>query len=132
MFPTKIAVSLAQSVELENVFKDKLLWKQQFGQYQRMCLVADETVAMSALRPYIGAALLPAHKQMLSLIYSMCKSDILSLAVEALVNTAENSRSDKDKIAAATVVNELFGEKELIKDVKLTDKLMINLVGNAS
>jgi hypothetical protein len=94
--------------------------------------VTDFDVAFKAVAPHIKSGMTVSDQQMigLKLIGSMAKSDCLSLAMERLVDVVETSRSDKDKIAASAIINELYGEKELIADVKLTDRLMINLVGD--
>lgn len=130
MFPTRTAVDLASASNLDDVIDKPHNFRIGLGVYQRLALVADQETCMRAIMPYICVKLNEQHKQVLRLIYDMAKSDTLGLAVEALVDTAENSKSPKDRVAAATVLNELYGEKHLIEDVKLTDKLLINLVND--
>jgi len=129
MFPTRTAVDLANASDLDKVIDKPHNFRIGLGIYQRLALVSDQETCMRAIMPYICEKLTQQHQQVLKLIYDMAKSDTLGIAVESLVDTAENSKSPKDRVAAATVINELYGEKHLIEDVKLTDKLLINLVG---
>jgi len=128
MFPTKTATALAKASELDTVFVDPVTWQMDFAVFQRLALVADYETCVRALMPKISRKLTEQHNIVLKLIYDMAKSDVLGLAIESLCDVAEKA-SGKDRIAASTVLNELFGEKQLIEDVKLTDRLMINLVG---
>lgn len=131
MFPTKTAVALAKASNLDDVFDNTVQpfrWEQSLGTFQRLSLVTDFDTCMKALMPAVQTKLNHQHKQVLHMIYDMAKADVMGLAVEALVDVASGKYVTKDKIAAATVLNELYGEKQLIEDVKITDKLMINLV----
>ena len=132
MFPTRTAVDLATASDLDKIIDKPHNFRIGLGIYQRLALVSDQDTCMRAIMPYISTKLSDQHKQVLRLIYDMAKSDTLGIAVEALLDTAEHSKTYRDKIAAATVINELYGEKHLIEDVKLTDKLMINLVDGNS
>lgn len=129
MFPTKIAESLVTASDINKLFENKFDWKIPIGQFQRLALVADFDTAFKCLNPHINGKPSEQQRLGLSLIHEMAKSDVLSIAMERLVDTVETTRSDKERVAAATILNELFGDKELIKDVKLTDRLIINTVG---
>jgi hypothetical protein len=129
MLPTKTAVALAQASHINTLFKDQLLWKQHLGHFQRLSLVADYDTASMVIQPYLAKNIDPQSKVVLTVIHDLAKNDVLGLAVEALLDMAETSKNGKDKLAAATIINELYGEKDLVSDVKLTDRLMINLVG---
>ena len=64
------------------------------------------------------------------LSYDLTKQEVLGTAIDAIMHIMDASvGASKDKLAAAAIINELFGEKELIHDSVLTDRLMINLVG---
>lgn len=130
MFPTRVAESLVRASEVDKLFGKPHAWKEPIGQFQRLSLVTDYDMAFKAINPHLEEKPDEQHTLCFKLLYEMAKHDVLSLAMERLVDTVEASRSDKDKIAAATVINELFGEKHLVEDVKLTDRLMINLVGD--
>lgn len=129
MFPTKVCESLTRASDLTTLFKGPHGWKEPLGQFQRLSLVTTFDIAFKAVTPHLDSK--PNEQQIIGfkLIGEMAKCDVLSLAMEVLIDTVESSRSDKEKIAAATVINELYGDKQLVSDVKLTDKLMINLVG---
>ena len=130
MFPTNVCESLVKASKLDSLFEGATGWRIPLGQYQRLSLVSEHDTAFKAVAPLLTSK--PDDQQMLAfkLIGTMVKSDALSLAMEQLIDMAESARSEKERLAAATVVNELFGEKQLIEDVKLTDKLMINLVNS--
>jgi len=130
MLPTKTAIALAKASKLDSLFKDALLWEQQLGHFQRFSLVSDYDTAVKAIQPYLSRKIETSDKVVLNIIHDLAKTDILGIAMERLMDVVEGSRSDKDKIAAATILNELYGDKELVADMKLTDRLMINLVGS--
>lgn len=100
--------------------------------FQRMCLVTDFDTAVDSVKHFfavehrnIGAGDLAVMRA----VYDIAKQDILGHAVDSLLEVMDNRASiAKDRINAAAVINELYGEKQLIKDERLTDKLMINLV----
>ena len=129
MFPTKICESLVKASAIEKLFETPHGYKQPLGQFQRLSMVTDYDMAFKAVAPHLTGK--PDEQQVIGfkLIHDITKHDCLSIAMEQLVETVETSRSDREKIAAATVINELYGDKELVKDIKLTDRLMINLVG---
>jgi hypothetical protein len=129
-FPTRTAVALAEASDLSRLFEKPVQWKDGLGHFQRTALVADLDTCMRVVMPHIDKKLSLADKQAFQLIHELAKPDVLGLAMEALVEALDRKNSaSKDMVAAATVLNELYGEKHLIEDVKLTDKLMINLVG---
>lgn len=105
------------------------------GDFQRMALVStlEETMActMSWFRPESRVISEGGTEwTAINLCYNTVKQDILGLAVEALVSVASAvNAANKDKIMAATMLNELYGEKELVKREVLTDKLVLDLVG---
>ena len=128
--PTKIAISIAESAGVQELFNDVQTWREYLGRFQRLCLVSDYDTAMKALVPHLDQALEGNHKTALSLIHQISKEDVLGLAVESLIDiTAKSNGNNRDKIAAIAVLNELYGDKELISDETLTDKLVVNLVG---
>lgn len=130
MFPTKLCESLVRASEVDKLFKDPHAWKVPLGQFQRLSLVTDYDTAIKAVVPHLDVKPSKQHVLSLKMIHEISKNDILSIAMERLVDVVESSRSDKEKVSAATIINELYGDKDLIKDVKLTDRLLINLVGN--
>ena len=70
------------------------------------------------------------EKAALLTVHTLSKKDILGEAISAITAIMDApTGAMKDKLAAAAIINELYGDKELIKDEVLTDKLMINLVG---
>lgn len=130
--PTKVAVAIAESAGIDELFEDVQMWTDYLGRFQRLCLVSDYDTAVKALVPHMSerVGMEGNHKTALELIHRISKEDVLGLAVEALVNvTQQTNGSSKDKIAAAAILNELYGDKELISEETLTDKLIVNLVG---
>ncbi len=104
------------------------------SEYQRMCLVASEDEALSVIKSHFK----PEHRKItgaeelaaLKLVHATVKQDVLGLAVEALVAiVSSHNGGSKDKLLAASMLNDLYGEKELIQQSTLTDKLVVDLVG---
>jgi len=126
-FPTRSAVQLAKASGIDKLTSQAHAWQNALEAFQRMSLVSDYEDCIKVFVTYIDYKLELKHTNCLKNIYNMSKKDVLSIAMDNLLTVCERGNS-KDKIAAATVINELFGEKHLIEDVKLTDKLMINLV----
>jgi hypothetical protein len=58
----------------------------------------------------------------------LVRPDVLGLAIESLVQLATHGRSEKERLAASVILNELYGEKELVDTNSLTDKLLVNIV----
>jgi len=131
MLPTKLAVSLAESAGINELFDDVHQWSEYLGRFQRLSLVADYDTAVKALVPYLSGALEANHKTCLLLIYDITRSDVLSLAMESLIHVAHSGRSERDRMTASAMLNELFGDKDVVRDTVLTDKLVMNLVGKA-
>lgn len=104
------------------------------GDYQRMSLVGTEAEALSVVLSYFK----PEHRKIsgadelsaLRLVHDTVKQDVLGMAVEALVNVASaHNGSSKDKILAATILGDMYGDKEVMQHTTLTDKLVVDLVG---
>lgn len=102
--------------------------------YQKMCLVADKDSAWEATKVWfkpekrICAEDSPEGKA-LTAVHALAKQDVLGLAIDAMVVIVNKSGgSDKEKLTAASILNELFGEKESTV-AGLADKLVLNLVG---
>lgn len=98
--------------------------------FQRMALTADFETSLDSVKPW----LLPEHRQFhshelakLKAVYNVTKNDVLGHAIDSMLEMMDGQGATKDKLAAAAVINELFGEKHVITDSKLTDRLMINL-----
>ena len=108
--------------------------------YQRFCIVTEFDDAIDSLALVAKARLKDDQDQsfteftdsdlmLLRVLYTQSKNDILGLALEALADVTQTAlASQKDKVAAATVINDLYGEKELVRDSTLTDKVVLNLV----
>jgi len=102
--------------------------------YQRMCLVGSLEdawlAAMVWFRPeHRRIPTTGAEHQALLSVHSLVKQDVLGIALDSLIAvTGSQTGALKDKITAAALINELLGEKELIKNGALTDKLVISLV----
>ena len=128
MMPTKTAVNIAMASDIHKLFDNIQTWQEGLGAFQRVCLVADYDTAMRCLAPYISAKIDPQQKQALQLIHTLAKSDVLGLAMEGLVHIIQTSKNDRDKLEAARVLNDLYGEKKLDNDLGLSEKLSINLV----
>ena len=102
--------------------------------FQRMALVTTFEDSLEALQVQLrDIGELTAQDQAdLALVYKLTKHEVLGLAVETLSDVTQSQlAAQKDKVSAATVINELYGEKELIKDSVLTDKVVLNLVRGA-
>jgi len=133
VLPTEIAKRLAKSSSLEDIIvhgknSNFAELERGLGIFQRMALVANYDECMRAFAPFIDKKIEPQHKQCLELIHLLTKKDVLGLAVEGLIEVVKNSRVPKDRAMAATVLYELYGEKKLIEEVNLTEKLVVNLV----
>lgn len=105
--------------------------------FQRMALVTDFEESLSAVQMYFkeDKRVFPTDgktMKALRITYDLTKKDVLGHAVDAIMQLMDAPMgATKDKLAAAAVINELFGEKELIKDEQLTDRLLINLASKA-
>lgn len=105
--------------------------------YQRMCLVGGMEMALAAVKPFFKPSCRVIKKDTpewaaLALVSETVKQDVLGLAMDALVGIVNAGMgSSKDKITAAAVLNDLFGDKQVIQDSVLTDKLVMNLVSNS-
>ena len=104
--------------------------------YQRMALVADQETAWAATIPWFKPECRtvmdgsPEHKALVA-VHTMVKPDVLGHAVDCLLGIVNNhTGSTKEKIAASTVINELYGDKQIMQDKGLADKLILNLGGN--
>jgi len=105
------------------------------GDFQRMALVGSVEDAVAVTKTWFK----PQHRvikagsaedQAIQLCYKTVKQDVLGLAMDALITVVQSTNSTKDKITAAAVLNDLFGDKQVIQDSVLTDKLVMNLVGD--
>ena len=128
VFPTKTAVALAKASDLDKLFSDVQQWRTNLGIFQQMALGSSLEICMRAIMPHIDKQLNDQHKKCFELIHGLSRQEALGIAIGGLVDIVENSRVAKDRAAAAAIINELFGEKQLIQDDKLTDKLVVNLV----
>lgn len=133
--PTKLAVELAKASDLSKVLRKgnegqtpSVIRNFALAAFQQMALAGDLDDCMRAIAPYLGGKLNQQHKQCLELIFTLTRKDVLGQAVEGLMEVATNSRNSKDKVTAATILHELYGEKQLINEESLTDKLVVNLV----
>ena len=128
VFPTKTAEALAKASDLDKLFSDVQQWRLNLGIFQQIALGSDLETCMRAIMPFIDKKITSQQKQCFELIHSMAKQEALGMAIGGLVDVVENSRVAKDRTTAATILQELFGEKQLIESEKLTDKLVVNLV----
>lgn len=68
------------------------------------------------------------EKDRLVICQEITKKDVLGIAIEALVQiSAKENGPARERIAAATILNELFGDKELVDTGALTEGLIVNL-----
>lgn len=101
--------------------------------FQRMALTTDYETAIEAIKPWFK----PQHRriadkdqELLKAVYNITKPDLLGHAIDSIAEAMNNKTGPlKDKVAAATIINDLYGEKEIIKDAKLSDRLLISLTG---
>lgn len=104
--------------------------------FQRMAITSTLEDAVAAVKPWFKISnreIAENSPEMAAIMacYAVAKKDVLGHAIDAVMAIMDSPvGGSKDKLAAAAIVNELFGEKELIKDEVLTDKLMINLVSD--
>lgn len=104
------------------------------GTYQRMCLCGTQEEAWEAAKMWFrpeSRTYLPDSPEGMSLtaVHSLAKQDVLGLGLDALVRIVTRTTGvEKDKIAAATILNELYGEKEITSVSGLADRLVLNLV----
>jgi hypothetical protein len=93
VFPTKIATDLAVASRINELFEDQLRWKDHLGRFQRLSLVADYDRAVKAMVPHMTQSMNLQEKMCLELIHTMTRDDVLSIAIESLVQLAEHGRS---------------------------------------
>ena len=101
--------------------------------FQRMALVSDLEDSIKAMDYWCkpeGRRWSTAEKAKLAICHEIVKKDVLGIAIESLVDISVNSPSAKDRLAASTILNELYGEKQLIETGSLTDRLLVN-IGNS-
>lgn len=100
--------------------------------FQRMALASDNLDDCITAMEYWFK---PEHKKWadterakLQVCKDIVKKDVLGIAIESLIQMAANDRGNqKERLAAATILNELYGDHELIQTDSLTDRLLINL-----
>ena len=102
--------------------------------FQRMALVAELDESVMAMETWLKPSYAMWTKQdnvQLEMCHRLVKKDVLGLAIETLVDIATKGTSNKDRLAASTIINELYGDKELIDTGSLADKLLVNIVRGA-
>lgn len=136
----KLPTRLARHM-LENHFSVRMIdtidTVEAVGTYQRMSLVTGQSEAWEATLPWFR----PEHRTVLentpeyralTAVHTLAKKDVLGQAVDCLVGIINNATgSTKEKIAAATIINELYGEKQLTNEKGLADRLILNLGGHS-
>jgi hypothetical protein len=104
------------------------------GTFQRMCLTGSEEEAWEATKMWFKPQCRTVIKDSpeavaLTAVHRLAKQDVLGQGLDALVRIVSRSGgADKDKLAAATILNELYGEKEITSMQGVTDRLIMNLV----
>lgn len=105
--------------------------KEAVAAFQRMALVSTLEDAIEAMNYWLKPehkTWAKAEKDQLDVAHRLVKPDVLGLAIESLVQMATNGRSERERLAAATIINEIYGEKQLVDTNSLTDKLLVNIV----
>ena len=103
--------------------------------FQRMALVANFDTSCKALAPWFKnkdfkKAVDKDLLTRLQMVHDTVKQDCLGHALDAIMHLMDGATgATKDKMACAAIVHEIFGDKQIIKDEKLSDKLVIGLVG---
>ena len=99
--------------------------------FQRMALAStldDSIIAMDYWFKVQHKKWSEPEKAKLQVCHEMVKKDVLGMAIESLIQMAGETRTNqKERLAAATILNELYGDKELINTDTLTDRLLINI-----
>lgn len=99
--------------------------------FQRMALAStleDSIIAMEYWFKPECKKWSETEKAKLQVCHDIVKKDVLGLAIESLIQMAAEDRTNqKERLAAATILNELYGDKELINTDTLTDRLLINI-----
>ncbi len=99
--------------------------------FQRMALASDlddSIIAMDYGFKVQHKKWSDPERAKLQVCHDIVKKDVLGLAIESLIHMAGETRTNqKERLAAATILNELFGDKELINTDTLTDRLLINI-----
>ena len=100
--------------------------------FQRMALasanIEDCIVAMETWFKPESKKWSKPEKDQLIVCQEITKKDVLGVAIEALVQIAAKENGPaRERIAAATILNELFGDKELLDTAVLTEGLIVNL-----
>ena len=130
--PTDLGIQL-----IGNLVKTRLTDVRQVNEcvvaFQRMALVSTLDDSITAMEFWLK----PQHKkwigkerEKLDVCHAIVKKDVLGLAIQTLMDmAAKESGGQKERLAAATILNELYGEKELINTGSLTDRLLVNIGG---
>jgi len=100
--------------------------------FQRMALASDSLddciIAMDYWFHVQHKKWSEVEKAKLQVCKDIVKKDVLGMAIEALVSMAGETRGNqKERLAAATILNELYGDHELINTDSLTDRLLVNI-----
>ena len=99
--------------------------------FQRACMVGDLDSAIDILKIHLDFELTEDDLAKLKLAHIMAKPEVLGIAVETLTEITQSPLSaQKDKVLATQALNDLYGDKDRINDKGLTDKIILNLMGN--
>jgi len=98
--------------------------------FQRMALVSDLDDSIKAMDFWCKIECRKwseTERAKLAICHEIVKKDVLGIAIESLVDLSVNSAAAKDRLAASTILNELYGEKQLIETGSFTDRLLVNI-----
>jgi hypothetical protein len=128
--PTDLGMTIIGDL-VKSRLRETVHTKEAVTAFQRMALVSTLEDSIEAMNYWVK----PEHKRwakpekdQLEVAHRLVRPDVLGLAIESLVQLATHGRSEKERLAASVILNELYGEKELVDTNSLTDKLLVNIV----
>jgi hypothetical protein len=128
--PTDLGIRLIGDL-IHTRLEDPTHVKECVAAFQRMALAStleDSIIAMDYWFKVQHKKWSDLEKQKLQVCHDIVQKDVLGLAIESLIQMAAETRGNqKERLAAATILNELYGDKELINTDTLTDRLLVNI-----
>lgn len=128
--PTDLGIRLIGDL-IQTRLADTVYVKEAVCAFQRMALAStleDSIIAMDYWFKPEHKTWSDIEKQKLQVCHDIVQKDVLGLAIESLIQMAACDRGNqKERLAAATILNELYGDKELINTDTLTDRLLVNI-----
>ena len=127
--PTELGMQLLGDVVVGHL-KDRHTVKEAVCYFQRMALVADVETSIKSMSVWFKDGFLgfdESQMEMVNMAHETVKKDVLGMTVEAMIDICSKSTTDQQRLAAATMINELYGEKKLTESTGLAERLLVNI-----